>query len=334
MIVNPLSSAYGAAASWRRRWYARDPARVRRLTQPVVSVGNLRAGGSGKTPVVACLARVLLAHGERPSILTRGYGRRRSTEVVTVVSNGTDILADIDRAGDEPLMLARALAGVPVLVGASRFESGRFAEQHFGVTVHLLDDGFQHVALARDADLLLVDESDLRERVLPVGRLREPLANATAADALLVTAADAGAVDRLADALGVPTSFRVRRSISAARFLGGDAQPIPAQKTAFAFAGIARADRFFADLSRAGWRLAGSASFRDHYRFTQHDLDHLVAAARGAGADLLLTTEKDAVRLEALDTAIPIGVVPLTAVVEPPEVFSAWLMDRIHARRR
>lgn len=333
MIVNPLSSAYGAAASWRRRWYARDPARLRRLTQPVVSVGNLRAGGSGKTPVVACLARLLLAHGERPSILTRGYGRRRSTDAVTVVSNGSKILADVDRTGDEPLMLARALPGVPVLVGANRFESGRFAEQHFGVTVHLLDDGFQHMALARDADLLLVDESDLRERVLPVGRLREPLANATAADALLVTAADGRAVSRLADALGVPTSFRVTRAISEARPLVGDAL-LETRRAAFAFAGIARADRFFADLSRAGWRLAGTAPFRDHHRFTQRDIDSLVAAARGVGADTLLTTEKDAVRLEALDTsAIPIGVVPLTAVVEPTEAFSVWLMDRIRARR-
>ena len=333
MIVNPLSSAYGAAASWRRRWYARDPARVRRLTRPVVSVGNLRAGGSGKTPVVACLARLLLAHGERPSILTRGYGRRRSPDAVTVVSNGSQILADVDRAGDEPLMLARALPGVPVLVGASRFESGRFAEQHFGVTVHLLDDGFQHVALARDADLLLVDESDLRERVLPLGRLREPLANAAAADALLVTAADANAVGRLAEALGVATAFRVTRTISQARPLVGHAQP-ERQRAAFAFAGIARADRFFADLSRSGWRLAGRAPFRDHHRFTQRDIDGLVAAARGVGADMLLTTEKDAVRLEALDTrAIPIGVVPLTAAVEPPEVFAAWLMDRIRVRR-
>ena len=333
MIVNPLSSAYGAAASWRRRWYAHDSARVRRLTQPVVSVGNLRAGGSGKTPVVACLARVLLAHGERPSILTRGYGRKRSSAAVTVVSNGSHILADVDRAGDEPLMLARALPGVPVLVGADRFESGRFAEQHFGVTVHLLDDGFQHMALARDADLLLVDESDLRERVLPVGRLREPLANATAADALLVTAADLSAVSRVADALGVSTSFRVTRTIAEASLLMGDAKP-ERQRPAFAFAGIARADRFFADLSRSGWRLAGTAPFRDHHRFTQRDIDHLVAAARVVGADILLTTEKDAVRLEALNSsAMPIGVVPLTAVVEPPEAFSAWLMDCIRARR-
>ena len=132
------------------------PSRRRRLSQPVVSVGNLRVGGSGKTPIVAHIARLLLERGERPAILTRGYARRCRPDGVTVVSDGTTILAGIESAGDEPLMLARALPGVPVLVGANRYLSGRLAEERFGATVHLLDDGFQHLELARDVDLLLV----------------------------------------------------------------------------------------------------------------------------------------------------------------------------------
>jgi tetraacyldisaccharide 4'-kinase len=198
LIVNLLSSLYGAAASWRREWYARDPARVRRLSRPVISVGNLSVGGSGKTPIVAWLARRLLDLGERPAILSRGYGRRDAADGVTVVSDGVEIRAALRAAGDEPLMLARHLPGVPVVVAADRFLAGLLAERELGATLHVLDDGFQHVKLWRDLDLLLVQEADLSDRVLPAGRLREPLRNASRADALLVPAADPDVPHRIA----------------------------------------------------------------------------------------------------------------------------------------
>src|SRR5205085_10887183 len=152
---------YGAAAAWRRAWYTAEPRRRRRLDRPVISVGNLRVGGSGKTPIVAYIARLLSAAGERPAILTRGYARRVARDGVTIVSDGTRVVADLDSAGDEPLMLAQGLPAVPVLVGADRYLSGRLAERRLGATVHLLDDGFQHLELAREVDLLLVSEDDL-----------------------------------------------------------------------------------------------------------------------------------------------------------------------------
>ena len=326
---------YGAAASWRRRWYARDPARVRRLQRPVVSVGNLRAGGSGKTPIVAHLARVLAAHDEKPAILSRGYGRRTATPGVTVVSDGRQILADYDTAGDEPLMLARALPFVPILVGADRYASGTQAEREFGATVHVLDDGFQHVALARDADLLLVDESDLTERVLPLGPLREPIANAVAADALLVTAPTADDVTRVAAAMRVPVAFCIARRIGPALALPRSASRVERAAPVFAFAGIARAERFFDDLARDGWTLAGTQAFRDHHRYTDADLVRLTAAARAAGASAFLTTEKDAVRLDRLDySAWTIASLSLTATVEPTAAFVAWLLDRVRGGAR
>lgn len=324
---------YGAAASWRRRWYARDPSRVRRLARPVVSVGNLRAGGSGKTPIVAHLARLLAAHGETPAILSRGYGRPRPSAAVTVVSDGRSVLAGYESAGDEPLMLARALPSVPVLVGADRFASGSYAERELGATVHLLDDGFQHVALARDADLLLVDEADLGERVLPMGPLREPIANAAVADALLVTAPSPAAVVRIASAMRVTTAFRVVRRLGQAQTLARARRHVEKSEPVLAFAGIARADRFFADLGRDGWHVAGTLAFRDHHRYVQRDIDRVAAAARAAGASVLLTTEKDAVRVESLDLgALPVASVPLTATVEPPEEFLAWLLARVRGR--
>jgi tetraacyldisaccharide 4'-kinase len=331
VILTAASSLYGTAAGWRRRWYARDPARQRHLSRPVVSVGNLCAGGSGKTPVVEQIARLLVARGERPAILTRGYARRRALDGVTVVSDGSTILAGLDTAGDEPLMLARALPGVPVLVAADRYLAGRLAERQLGATVHLLDDGFQHLALARDVDLLLVAEEDLTDRMLPAGRLREPLPAAASADALLTIAEGDGA-DRLRHTLGIDTMFHVRRALGEARWVSGRDSAVSRGGIAFAVAGVARPERFLADIAAAGWQVAGAIVFRDHHPFTDLDVDRIARAARAAGAGVVLTTVKDAVRFEACRVDnLPLAAVPLGVTIEPETAFRDWLVSRIHS---
>jgi tetraacyldisaccharide 4'-kinase len=335
-LIQTLSDAYGAAAAWRRAWYARDPSRRRRLERPVVSVGNLRIGGSGKTPIVEYIARLLLAHGERPAILTRGYGRRVARDGVTVVSAGGRVLAGLDEAGDEPLMLARALPGVSVLVAADRYLSGRLAERHLGATVHLLDDGFQHLELARDVDLLLVAEEDLQDRPLPAGRLRERLEAAAAADAALITAGYDTAADRIGRAFGVAPVFRVTRTIGAPRRITGDRESVvvPSNSRVFVVTGIARPDRFASDILSVGWDICGAIEFRDHHRFTARDVRRIAAEAKATGSMIVLTTEKDAVRLAACDLGdLPIASVPLLVGVEPADAFGQWLLDRVHTRQ-
>lgn len=348
MIVEALSAVYGAAATWRRNWYA-APARARRLGQPVISVGNLRVGGSGKTPVVACLARLLQAHGERPVILSRGYARQEQVSGVTVVSTREAVTASVAQSGDEPMLLARALPGVPVLVHADRYEAGLDAERQFAPTVHLLDDGFQHVKLARDLDLLLADEQDLDDRVLPAGRLREPLANAAMADAVIVPGDDLGRARKVGERLGVARVFTAQRTLGAPWSIaepgtqnselrtrtpevGTDAHALSGP--AFAVAGIARPERFFADLRAAGYTLMGQLEFRDHHRFTQADVTRIESAARASGAAAVLTTEKDAVRLESLTLPdLPFLAVPLQTSIEPADALAAWLFERLAAAR-
>lgn len=330
MILTSLSVAYGAAASWRRQWYARDPGRRHRLSRPVISVGNLRVGGSGKTPVVEYIAR-LLRDVRQPAVLTRGYARREARDGVTVVSDGKTILVDVARAGDEPFMLARALPGIPVLVGSNRYLSGLLAERHFGVDVHILDDGFQHVQLARTVDLVLVDEADLDDHPMPKGRLREPIRNAASADAALVTAGYATAAERIGRALGVRTVFRVIRTLGAPRVIAnGDSVVVPSGARVFAVAAIARPERFFADVMAAGWHVVGTLTYRDHHRFESGDVERIAAAARSSAAAIVLTTEKDAVRLEVCDLkSLPIASVPLTATIEPAAEFRDWLLGRL-----
>ena len=327
------SSIYAAVARQRRRWYARRPARRRRLARPVVSVGSVAVGGSGKTPVAALVARLLRDAGFRPAILTRGYARAVRSGGVTVVSDGRQLLTDFAHAGDEPLMLARALPDIPVLVTRDRFLAGRLAETEFGCTAHVLDDGFQHFELERDVDLVLLSPEDVARPVTrPSGRLREPLDVVRAATAIIVVGAGEGDAAAIGKAVGVEEVFGLTSRLGPPHLIGspeGDLA-VPAGTRVMAVAGIARPERFAAALTAAGWEVAGTRVFADHHRFTRGDLDAIVAAAREARADLILTTEKDAVRLEPLGAAeIPVAAVPLAVSVEPAEKFAAWLLNRL-----
>jgi tetraacyldisaccharide 4'-kinase len=280
--------------------------------------------------VVAHIARLLLARGERPAILSRGYARRDPVDGTTVVSDGSSVLAPVERSGDEPLMLARGLQGAPILVGADRYLSGRLAEERFGATVHILDDGFQHVMLERDVDLLVAGELDLNDRVLPAGRLRERLTAAARADALIVNDDGVETTERMKRELAVDTAFHMRRELGSPYGVNGnDRVAGDMDQPVLALAGIACPERFFGDLTRAGWRLAGTMTFRDHHTFSADDVSRIAAAARNASTRLVLTTEKDAARLDGFDLKdVTIAAVPLSVTIEPP-AFADWLLARI-----
>jgi tetraacyldisaccharide 4'-kinase len=323
-VIEPLSAVYGSVTRLRRSWYSRSSAR-RRLTRPVISVGNLVVGGSGKTPIVASLARVLLAWGEKPAILTRGYARRRHVDGVLVVSDGTGVRCTVEDSSDEPMMLARALPSVPVLVSSNRFLAGLMAERTFRATVMLLDDGFQHVQLARDVDLLVMSTSDLAERVLPTGRLREPLAAARLADAVLVYGEPEEA-RQIQNRIGVPASFTVKRDYLR--------PPFPPGSRVLTVAGIARPERFFAAVRHIGFDVAEEIAFRDHHWFSSDDVRRVADRARALGANHIITTEKDAVRLERLDLreGPPWTVLPMQVTIEPVETFATWLRGHLRLR--
>jgi tetraacyldisaccharide 4'-kinase len=288
----------------------------------VISVGNLSVGGSGKTPVVATLARLLLEMRERPAILSRGYARRTPVDGVVVVSDGERLLEPVERSGDEPQMLARALPRVPVLVCPDRHLAGRVAERQLACTVMLLDDGFQHLPLGRDVDVVILPASDLDDAVLPGGRLREPLDAACSADCLLVPGPDED-VARVAAAFDRMPVFRLSNRYQSVRPLDAAA---PAGNRIVGLAGIARPERFFTALRELGYELARELRFPDHHWYTAKDLDRIRAVVRDTGADLVVTTEKDAARVERQPGW---AVLPMTAVIEPADQFALWLRDRL-----
>ncbi len=331
-----LSRLYGSLARRRRRWYERRPEARRRLRRPVVSVGALRVGGSGKTPITARLAGLLAALGERPAVLSRGHARARRVAGVVVVRDADGVRAGLAESGDEPFMLALALRDTAVLVAADRHRAGRLAETEMGATVHLLDDGFQHLSLHRDVDLLLLAEQDLADpRTLPGGRLREPVDAARRADALIVETPDAGRARALAERLAVGQAFRFTRVLQPARHAETQREvAVPPAAPVLAVAGIAQPLRFFAALRERGYAVAATLAFRDHHRYVARDVARIARLATAWGVEYVVTTDKDRVRLLPFAPfPFPLLSIPLAVPIEPEASFRAWLGGRVERAR-
>jgi tetraacyldisaccharide 4'-kinase len=318
--MNPLTGLYGAATALRNTLFDRGVLASRRLERPVVSVGNLSVGGSGKTPFVIALGELLKARDIRFDVLSRGYGRK-TRGVLVVEANGK--AADF---GDEPLLIARRL-GVPVIVGESRHEAGRVAEQKFQPQLHILDDGFQHRSLARDFDIVLLTERDFDDRLLPTGRLREPLSSLQRADVIVLSEGLVSDPNSRRDAacrvsLGVLPQkpiWRIGRKLVLPE--------LPA--TPVVFCGIARPEQFFAQVRAAGVSPAAEVEFRDHHAYDRNDIERLLAMRRKLGAGAFLTTEKDAVNLGPLHSDLqPLAVATLSLTFEDP----AGVVDAILAK--
>jgi tetraacyldisaccharide 4'-kinase len=291
-----LAAAFGLGTRARNAGYDAGVLPVRRVTgAAVISVGNLRAGGSGKTPLAMHLAARLGALGHRPALLLRGY-RGRLEHRGGAVSRGDGLLVGASEAGDEAIEAARRLGSVQVRVGADRMASARAAVAD-GADVILLDDGFQHRRIHRDLDLLLVGPEDLEQstRLLPAGPLREPIAAAARADLRSGFAADWEGRD---DAPDVLIDYEPV-ALVAPDWSGVDLL-VHRGARAHLLAGIARPERFVDSAARAGFEVAGASFFYDHHRYSRADLDRIDSAARDAGADLILTTEKDLARLDGI----------------------------------
>lgn len=331
----PLSAPFRVAVALRHSAYQRGWLETRRLGRPVVSVGNLTVGGTGKTPLVAYVARILLARGWKPGILTRGYGRRSRSEVVVVDPEAKESASALD-AGDEPTLLARQCAGVPVIVCADRFQAGRIAEERFQVNVHILDDGFQHLALARDVDLVALDSTETISdwRLLPAGRQREPLSALRRAQIMVLTRTDSADSKPLEDIVSrvSPTGkvFHSRTQLLRCRdVITGEVAPaatISAQRAA-AFCGIGNPRAFFLDLRRSGFNVVAEHAFPDHHVYTVEEIRRLAASARRQGAAALVTTEKDAVKFPRdWMPELPIWVCEIAAEIQEAEEFDETLL--------
>jgi tetraacyldisaccharide 4'-kinase len=327
-----LSKLYARVAARRRRWYEQHQDSRRRLVRPVISVGGISVGGSGKTPVAKFIAELLRDAGEYPAILSRGYGRAERTEGVVVVRDRNRVLADFDVAGDEPRMLAEQLSDVCVLVGEDRYIAGHLAETQFGATVHVLDDGFQHYALERDIDLLLLHQDDCAQRTLPSGRLRESIETARCADVVIVDAVDIATADTIRERLQLEIVFRMERLLGNPLMIQGSSDSTLIEEGAriLVVSGIAKPIQFTDALLGAGFNIVDTMFFKDHHRFTAADIRHIAKRNQSKSIDCVVTTEKDAVRfMPHAPLPFSLAVVPLAVQIQPANEFRSWLLNRL-----
>ncbi|HUV97071.1 MAG TPA: tetraacyldisaccharide 4'-kinase [Acidobacteriaceae bacterium] len=294
-LLWPFKVPYGIAARFKNCAYDRRWLQPQKLSCPVISVGNLSVGGSGKTPLVLLLADLLLQRGWNVDVLSRGYGRSNKN-VAQVDAAGTP-----EEFGDEPLLMARH--GLSVFVGANRYDPGQLAEEQVGTDstnsrrLHILDDGFQHRKLARTVDIVLLQRADLQGQLLPVGRLREPISGLRRADICVLRAEDADLSKRVLQLMGrhdQPSDPARIWIVERRTTLPADAASI---HNALAFCAIGDAAGFFDSLRHTGLTLQTTIAFRDHHVYNHGDVCRLKAAASRLGANCFVTTEKDSVRL-------------------------------------
>ncbi len=310
MGVRPLAWANGGCGSVRRKLYSAGVMHTKKLPCAVISVGNLTMGGTGKTPAVISIVRTLTRKGLRAAVVSRGYRGKYAAETA-IVSDGENLLMSPEEAGDEPYMIARALDSAPVIVGKDRYSAGLLAWEKFGAQAVVLDDGYQQLGLVKDLNILLVNwQSSKGElRLFPLGALRESLTQVSRADIILYTMYDEKQKHPppIALAEGAP-AFRSKhkpvglRSIVDDRSLSLESAK---GKKALAFCGIARPGYFLNTLQEVGVKVVDFVAYPDHHHFTGRDLAALAERTKSACAEMAITTEKDAVKIEGRLTGDP-----------------------------
>ena len=299
LMLTPWAWLYGSALRLRAALYRSGMLKTERLPRPVVSIGNITVGGTGKTPVTACIARILLAEGYKVAVLSRGYGGTLEGQTC-VVSDGATVMLGAAECGDEPYLLAATVPGLMVVIGTDRYAAGKLAMQQLVPDIFLLDDGFQHLRLHRDLNILLLDFSRPfgNGLTLPAGILREPSNAAQRADLVIYTRAPQGATIG-ADRGRVPACISSHTLVDLLPLRGGAPAPFSrfSGHSVLAFAGIADPDSFFTGLRAAGLNLVRCLSFQDHAVYGKEQLTEIADATRASGAEILVTTEKDGVKL-------------------------------------
>ncbi|WP_310599855.1 tetraacyldisaccharide 4'-kinase [Desulfobulbus sp.] len=342
----PFSPLYSLAMRLRESLYRRGMLPSYRFEVPVVSVGNLTMGGTGKTPMVQYLARLFQEHGFRPAIVSRGYGGAARGKV-NLVSDGSNLLLNAHAAGDEPRLLAETLPGVPVLTGIVRRLPARRALE-MGADVLLLDDGFQHLPIVRDIDLVLFNTDRLagNSRVFPGGDLREPVAALRRATGFVMTGvheANRERAERFAELLrskfpDTPIAFAglqmegLVEVASSGMIVPANAGPLQGAPC-FGFCGIAHPELFRQTLTDQGFAPAGFLGLSDHQRYGEAQLDRLLTLARKSGAQWLLTTEKDLVKLAGRAAQLPLPLYGLRMRVAADEDFARTMLEHLESRK-
>ena len=328
-VLPPLSLLYDAVTRTRLSLYRRGTFHTTRLDRPVISIGNITTGGTGKTPLVEWVARTVASHGKKVCILTRGYGRK-DPHLQVIVSDGYGVLASPAEAGDEPYLLATRLTGQAAVISSTdRIAAGEEAIKDFGTECFVLDDGFQHLRLARDLNVVTIDATNPwgGGKLLPYGRLRENREGLGRADCVVITRCDqTNGVEELeaeiAGLIGGRPIFRSQMRPVRVGSLKNPSETLAPPATIAAFCAVGNPGSFFENLRRLGFEIALQRSFPDHHVYSQAEIDSLV---RDAGGSNLITTAKDAVKLRSF--SLPCYVLEIEIAIEKEEEFTRLVVN-------
>jgi tetraacyldisaccharide 4'-kinase len=335
----PFGYLYGAAMNARNALYEKGVFTSHALGAKTVSIGNITVGGTGKTPLVAFAAETLFSAGEKVCILTRGYGRINPKKRV-LVTDGEKVLSDAKNSGDEPFELAGKLPGKAVIVAdANRVSAGLWAREKFGITAFVLDDAFQHRKVKRDLDIVCIDATNPfgNKNVLPAGILREPLENLKRADAIVITRANL--IEEIEDLkfqisnytdCPVFISYNKFSKLTEISISGKKQTTLDSRlavRNSLAFCALGNPANFFEQLRRENFNLMATETFPDHHFYSQKDIAKLENKVRETGAEILLTTAKDAVKLDGLKMHFPVFAAENKIILENGQDFINLLLS-------
>jgi tetraacyldisaccharide 4'-kinase len=339
LLLYLLSFVYRAGICLRNFFFRIGVFQIKSLRRPVISIGNITVGGTGKTPTVIFLASLFQTRGYKPAILSRGYGGRTNTDV-NIVSDGKSILMDQELSGDEPFMIAKSLDGIPVLTGRTRFLSGKYAVDYLGADLLILDDAFQHRKLARSFDIVLLNAKAPFGNgfLIPRGSLRDPETALRRADTIILTGTMPDSEEAAACRRHIKRKFPDIPVLTASYQLKDlsrnwkEVYPISdlKRKRVLAFCGIANPDSFKYSLESAGAEIVSFISYPDHFRYAKGDVEMIAQRAKDERVEMIVTTEKDGVKLSGFsDFFRNVYLLRIELVIEPKYELERLILERI-----
>ena len=335
-ILFPLALFYSGIIYWRNFFYNFGFFISKRLPCTVISVGNITVGGTGKTPMVIFLAQLIKQHGKKVAILSRGYGRKTKGTILVTDGKSKSSISNLEDCGDEPYLLANTLKGIPLVVDNDRFRGGMFLTQRFQPQIIILDDGFQHRALERDLDLVLVNSCDrmIDHKILPYGILREPWKNIARADAIILTKTNLQQPKpflskKLKKTKIMVFNSQIKNVISPLQYHSKPKSLTLKNKNVFLFSGIGDPFSFRSSIENLGAIICGVKEFKNHYSYTKQDLTIINQQANKTNAEYLVTTEKDWVKVKNFNSNYPIIVLGINIKISNDKELKKLLLPFI-----
>jgi len=333
IISSFLSFIYGSLVAVRNFFYEANIISTKTLKCKIISIGNLTVGGSGKTPTVEYLSKLLQTKGHKVGILSRGYKRKSKSTVI--VTDGINKPKSWEDVGDEPYLLAHKLENIPIVVGASKYKAGCMMIEKFQPDVILIDDGFQHLSLYRDLDIVLVNSKEIKSdhKLIPSGRLREPLSNLNRADLIIITKSNINQPSNYLinqiKSFNRPIIYNELQIVSLLQNGSNESNElnIIANKKVYLFSALGDNESFRKIMEKTDAKVVGHSEYPDHYHYTLEDLNGIEQKAKKSNAECLITTEKDLVKINFQDSKINIYAVRMKMIFKPENLFDKYIYN-------